>query len=144
VSAPTLAPDTIPAMTTFREVPVEPYLLELATELGFTEVHQIHRDLGLSPLFYARWKGAPVGITQVTGLGGHLGVAFYQGKGFPTPEEIIEGGHFVGTLWDEVLDTGWDDAAALLVIAKAMLDFRAKGREILYRGTAMPDMPVGL
>jgi hypothetical protein len=104
----------------------------------------MHRDLGLSPLFYARWKGAPVGITQVTGLGGHLGVAFYQGKGFPTPEEIIEGGHFVGTLWDEVLDTGWDDAAALLVIAKAMLDFRAKGREILYRGSPMPDMPAGL
>jgi hypothetical protein len=141
VSAPRVALGTLPAMANIWEIPVEPYLLELATELGFTEVHQIHRDLGLSPLFYARWKGAPVGITQVTGLGGHLGVAFYQGKGFPTPEEIIEGKRYVGTLWDEVLDTGWGDPAALLVIAKAMLDFRANGREILYRGNEMPDMP---
>ncbi len=66
-------------MTTIREAPVGPYLLELATELGFMEVHQIHRDDGSSPLFYARWKGAPVGITEVTGIGGHLDVAFYQG-----------------------------------------------------------------
>lgn len=85
-----------------------------------------------------------MGITQVTGLGGHLGIAFYQGRGFPSPEEIIAGRHFVGTFWDEVLDTGWDDAVALLVIAKAMLDFRANGREILYRGSPMPDMPAGL
>jgi hypothetical protein len=125
-------------MTTFREVPVEPYLLELATELGFTEV------LGLSPLFYARWKGAPVGITQVTGLGGHLGVAFYQGIAVPTPEEIAEGGRFIAPRWDDVLDTGWGDEAALLVIAKAMLDFRANGREIIYRDNPMPDMPAGL
>ena len=47
-------------MTANREVPVEPDLLELATELGFTVVHQTERDGGLSPLFYARWKGAPV------------------------------------------------------------------------------------
>jgi hypothetical protein len=128
-------------MTTMREVPVDPYLLELATELGFTEVHQIYRNMGLSPLFFARWKGAPVGITHLTGIAGHLGVAFYQGKVFPTPEEIIEGGRFIEARWDDILDTGWEDPAALLVIAKAMLDFRADGREILYRGNEMPDMP---
>jgi hypothetical protein len=136
-------PGTVPDMTTNREVPVDPYLLELATELGFTEVHQIHRDSGLSPLFYARWKGAPVGITHLTGIGGFLGVAFFQGNAVPTPEEIIEGGRFIESRWDDVLDTGWGDAAALLVIAKAMLDFRAEGREILYRDNPMPDMPKG-
>jgi hypothetical protein len=93
-------------MTANREVPLDPAILELATELGFTEVHQIHRDLGLSPLFYARWKGAPVGITHLTGIGGFLGVAFYQGKTVPTPEKIIEGGRLIEDRWDEVLDTG--------------------------------------
>jgi hypothetical protein len=113
VSAPRFMPGTVPDMTTNREVPVDPYLLELATELGFTEVHQIHRDSGLSPLFYARWKGAPVGITHLTGIGGFLGVAFFQGNAVPTPEEIIEGGRFIESRWDDVLDTGWGDAAAL-------------------------------
>jgi hypothetical protein len=37
-------------MTTMREVPIEPDLLELATGLGFTEVHQIHRNDGLGGL----------------------------------------------------------------------------------------------
>lgn len=106
VSALSFTPSRVPTMTSMKEVPVEPYLLELATELGFTEVHQIHRDLGLNPLFYARWKGAPVGITHLTGIGGHLGVAFYQGKAVPTPEEIAEGGRFIAPRWDDILDTG--------------------------------------
>jgi hypothetical protein len=45
--------------------------------------------------------------------------------------------------WDEILATGSADPAALLVIAKAMLDFRANGREILYRDNPMPDMAKG-
>jgi hypothetical protein len=108
---------------------------------GFTDLHQMHRHFGLSPLFYARWKGAPVGITHLAGIGGFLGVAFFQGNAVPTPEEIIEGGRFIESRWDEILDTGSADPAALLVMAKAMLDFRANGREILYRDNPMPDMP---
>jgi hypothetical protein len=130
-------------MKNIGEVPLEPDLLKLATQLGFTDVHHIDRDYGLSPLFYARWKGAPVGITQITGLAGHLGVAFYQGKIIPTPEEIIEG-DFIHSGWDDVLDTTLGDPAALLVIAKAILEFRANGREIVYRDNPMPDMPAAL
>jgi hypothetical protein len=130
-------------MTTSREIPLEPYLWELATSLGFTEIHYIYRDYGLSPLFYARWKGAPIGITHTTGLVGHIGVAFYQGSLFPTPEEIIEDGSFIHSGWDDVLDTGWADPAALLVMAKAILDFRADGRQILYQDLPMPEIPQG-
>jgi hypothetical protein len=99
--------------------------------------------LFLVHLCEARWKGSPVGIAHITGPGGHLGVAFYQGRVAPTPEEIAGGGRFIAMRWDEVIDTGWADEAALLVIAKAMLNFRAAGRENLYRGTAMPDIPAG-
>jgi hypothetical protein len=99
--------------------------------------------MDLVHLCEARWKGSPVGIAHITGPGGHLGVAFYQGRVAPTPEEIAGGGRFIAMRWDEVIDTGWADEAALLVIAKAMLNFRAAGRENLYRGTAMPDIPAG-
>jgi hypothetical protein len=130
-------------MTTMGEVPVDPMLLKLATELGFADFHQIHRHFGLSPLFYARWKGAPIGISHQAAIEGHRRVAFYKGKVPLTPEEIIEGGRSIKNRWDEILDTGSADPAALLVSAKAMLDFRAEGREIRYRVNPMPDMAKG-
>jgi hypothetical protein len=127
-------------MKNIGEVLMEPDLVQLATESGFTEIHQIDREYGTSPLFYARWKGAPFGMTQVTETAGHLGVAFYQGKIIPTPEGII-GGDFIHSGWDDLPDTSVRDPAALLVIARAILDFRAGGREILYRDIPMPEMP---
>jgi hypothetical protein len=141
-SAPRFIPGTVPGMTTMREVPIEPDLLELATGLGFTPPNDTDCCFW-AHLCEARWKGSPVGIAHITGPGGHLGVAFYQGRVAPTPEEIAGGGRFIAMRWDEVIDTGWADEAALLVIAKAMLNFRAAGRENLYRGTAMPDIPAG-
>jgi hypothetical protein len=141
LSAPSIARGTVPTMRANREVPVELDLLEIATELDFTEIHQIERGGVLSPLLSARWKSAPVGLTHLTGSGGFLGIAFYQGRAVPTPEEIIEGGRFIEARWDDILDTSWGDPAVLLVIAKAVLDFRADGRGILYRGNEMPDIP---
>jgi hypothetical protein len=130
-------------MTTMGGVPVDPMLLKLATELGFTDLHQIHRHFGLSPLFYARWKGAPIGISHQAAIESPLGVAYYKGNALFTPEEIIEGGRSMKNRWGETLDTASPDLAALYVIALAMLDFRANGREILYRDNPMPDMPKG-
>jgi hypothetical protein len=141
VSALTFTPGTVTAMTTYREVPVDPDLLKLATELGFTELHQIHRHFGLSPLFYARWRGAPVAISHLIAIDGPMEVAFYKGPADTTKPENIEGTRSVERRWDDILDTDEIDLSALLVIAKAMLEFRANGREILYRDNAMPDLP---
>lgn len=56
------------AMENSKEVPADSYLFVLATELGFTDLHQIQREGGLSTLFHARWKGAPDGISHTGGL----------------------------------------------------------------------------
>ena len=139
-----LTPSTVTAMTTYREVPVDPDLLKLARELGFTEIHQILRHFGLSPLFYARWRGAPVGISHAIAIDGPIGVAFYKGPNAAAPEEKISGHGSVESEWDEILDTDSIDLPALLVIAKAMLEFRTNGREILYQNLPLPDMPPGM
>jgi hypothetical protein len=76
-------------MTQMKEVPVDQNLLKLATELGFTDLHKLQRHFGLSPLFYARWKGSPVWISHQIGIDGPMGVVFNNGIAIPTQVGLL-------------------------------------------------------
>lgn len=107
---------------------------EVASRFGFTDVRVLDREAGMSPLVYARWRGAPVALSLRSGLAGGFSVAFYRG---PQPEQVDEDGYvWTDSEWDEVIDTSFGSPELAVVLGAAALEAYADGRENLYRNVS--------
>jgi hypothetical protein len=106
-------------------------LAGLAERLGFTDVRIMYRDTGISPLIYARWRGAPVALSLRSGLAGGFSCAFYRGVQEVEVDE--DGESWSRGEWDEVVDSSCGSPEVALVMGAALLEAFSEGREEAYR-----------